>query len=182
MSRNKPRIQIALYARPKYPGTYHYALYIAPKTNKGSITKHHVKNTLLVGTAGDLIQPWRYEKLELSDINMEMALLLRVTVAKVTKDRSYVEQLLETVPIYQVDDSDQMKAQAFSCRTWIIEAYRRLQAEGAVAAGCIEWEVLDRQAREWIDVQREQGRWRSTWTGSSAVPTLNLLTGKDIGT
>lgn len=31
MRRNKPRLQLALYARPKHPESLHYALFVTPK-------------------------------------------------------------------------------------------------------------------------------------------------------
>jgi hypothetical protein len=73
MPRNKPRLQLALYARPKHPETYHYALFVAPKSAEGPIMKHHVKNTLQVDVSGQATQPWRYERLRLQILKLNSA-------------------------------------------------------------------------------------------------------------
>jgi hypothetical protein len=57
----KPRLELTLYARPKHPGTYHYALFESPKGTEerptNFATKHHVKNTLLVTSDAEPSQP-----------------------------------------------------------------------------------------------------------------------------
>lgn len=121
MPRNKPRVHLALYARPKHPDSYHYALFLAPKDSSPSskssnvidkdsptaTTKHHVKNTLLVDpTTGTASQPWRYERAPIITDGTappnaaEARLLVRVVVAKLrTREREPAEEILAAVPV-----------------------------------------------------------------------------------
>lgn len=147
MPRNKPRLELALYARPKHPGTYHYALFISPKSNRkqqsNSATKYHVKNTLQ-NISGELTQPWRYESLAVSDVQLEQRLLVRIVITKVTSPNA-MGRILEAVPIYQVDDPDQAKAQSFTCLTWVLAALEELRRQAAVAE-LGEWEEIKKKA------------------------------------
>ncbi|KAF1959320.1 hypothetical protein CC80DRAFT_533484 [Byssothecium circinans] len=181
MPRNKPRLQLALYARPKHPGSYHYALFISPKSTKqqqaNSATKHHVKNTLQ-NISGELAQPWRYERLAISDVQLEQRLLVRIVVAKVTSPDA-LDRILETVPVYQVDDPDQAKAQSFSCSRWVRAALEELGRQGAVAA-LGEWEEIHKKAVEYVERKKEVGRWSAGWKGEVGVPMLDLLDGREV--
>ncbi|QRD85411.1 hypothetical protein F9C07_2254184 [Aspergillus flavus] len=86
--RNKPRLLLALYARPKYPESYHYALLITPKitavqnTKSLRATKYHVKNTI-ENIKDRISQPWRFERVVIDDINLEPWLLTCVVIGKV---------------------------------------------------------------------------------------------------
>jgi hypothetical protein len=181
MPRNKPRLQLALYARPKHPGTYHYALFVSPKSAKQSYastaTKHHVKNTLQ-NVSGELTQPWRYERLVISDVQLEQRLLVRIIIAKVTS-LDALERILEGVPVYQTDDSDQAKAQLFSCLTWVQAALEELGRHGAVT-NLGEWEGIQKRALEYVEKKREVGRWSADWKGEGGVPMLDLLTEREV--
>src|SRR4051812_47547491 len=147
MPRNKSRLQLALYARPKHPGTYHYALFISPKSTKQqptlSATKYHVKNTLQ-NISGEVTQPWRYERVAISDVRSEHRLLVRVIIAKVISPNA-LERILNEVPVYQIDDPDQAKAQSFTCLTWVQAALRELRKSGVVT-GLKEWEEIQEAA------------------------------------
>jgi hypothetical protein len=111
MTRNKDRLQLALYARPKHPpGNYHYAFFVAPKNAQGPLVKHHVKNTLQVNDSGKAIQPWRYERTIVADVKAEPRLLARIIIAKVAKSSGEVQRILDCVPIYQVEDLDKAEA------------------------------------------------------------------------
>ncbi|KAF1915358.1 hypothetical protein BDU57DRAFT_518296 [Ampelomyces quisqualis] len=181
MPRHKPRLQLALYARPKHPGTYHYALLISPKSTQkqqaNSATTHHVKNTLQ-NISGELTQPWRYERLAISDVQLEQRLLVRVVIAKVTSPDA-LERILEAVPVYQVDDPDQAKAQSFTCLTWIRTALEELGVQGAVA-GLGEWEEVQKKALEYVETKKDMGRWSAGWKGEAGVPMLDLLDGREV--
>jgi hypothetical protein len=182
MPRNKPRLQLALYARPKHPNSHHYALLIAPKNAaaQAPVTKHHVKNTLLVDEHGEATQPWRYERTVISNIEAEPRLLARVIIAKVAKSSDEVQQILDGVPIYQVEDLDKAEAQTFTCKTWVRDVLRALIGQGALAANAGEWDVVEREALEYLDRKQKQGRWDSTWKGASGTPLMDLLEGKEI--
>ncbi|CZR61146.1 uncharacterized protein PAC_11042 [Phialocephala subalpina] len=181
MPRHKPRLQLALYARPRHPGTYHYALFVSPKSTKqqhaNSATKHHVKNTLQ-NVSGELTQPWRYERLAISDVQLEQRLLVRIVIAKVTS-LDALERILEAVPVYQTDDPNQAKAQLFTCLTWVRAALEDLGRQGVVAE-LGEWEVIQKKAVEYVERKREVGRWSAGWKGEVAVPIFDLLNGREI--
>lgn len=181
MPRNKPRLQLALYARPKHPGTYHYALLISPKSTKkqqaNSATKHHVKDTLQ-NISGELTQPWRYERLAISDVQLEQRLLVRIVIAKVTSQDA-LERILEAVPVYQADGPDQAKAQSFTCLTWLRAALEEVGRQGAVAE-LGEWEGIQKKALEYVERKKEAGRWSAGWKGEAGVPMLDLLDGREV--
>ena len=184
MPRNKPRLQLALYARPRHPGTYHYALFVCPKSTtkqqqhaNNSAIKHHVKNTFQ-NVSGELTQPWRYERLAISDVQLEQRLLVRIIIAKVTS-LDALERILEAVPVYQIDDPDQEKAQLFNCLTWVRAALEELGGQGAVAE-LGEWEGIQKQALEYVERKKELGRWSVGWKGEAGVPMLDLLNGREV--
>jgi hypothetical protein len=190
MPRNKPRLQLALYARPKHPGTYHCALFISPKRTQrarsaDSATKHHVKNTLQ-NVSGELTQPWRYERLAVPDVRLEQRLLVRVVIAKVTTTTTTsspeeLDRILEAVPVYQVDDDGPNRGQSFTCLTWVRAALEELRTQGAVA-GLGEWEAIQSKALEYVERKKtEEGRWSADWKGEvGVVPMLDLLTGREV--
>jgi hypothetical protein len=186
MPRNKPRLQLALYARPKHPSTYHYALFISPKRaqrarSADSATKHHVKNTLQ-NVSGELTQPWRYERLAVPDVRLEQRLLVRVVIAKITTTTSpeALDRILEAVPVYQVDDHGPNRGQSFTCSTWVRAALEELRTQGAVA-GLGEWEAIQSKALEYVERKTEEGRWSADWKGEiGVVPMLDLLTGREV--
>lgn len=189
MPRNKPRLQLALYARPKYPGTYHYALFLSPKPNPPgngrTATKYHVKNTLQQDISGQLEQPWRYEEADIEDVRLEHRLLVRVVIAKVISADA-LRRVLEGVPVYQVDDDyvDRERARGFDCVTWVRTALEMLKEEGSgVLTGLGDWEVIQRKAVEYVEKKVEVGRWSAEWTegkGEVEVPLLDLLDGREI--
>ncbi|KAM3415799.1 hypothetical protein BST61_g11608 [Cercospora zeina] len=172
---------LALYARPKHPGTYHYALFIAPRSGLGPTTKHHVKNTLQVDIAGQAAQPWRYEQTNIQDVTNEQRLLAQIVIAKVTSSLNRAQEILQTVPVYQVDDVDSPDgANPFSCRTWVRDAFGELRKQGALKPQTEDWEDVERKALEYLDKKRGQGRWESTWKGGKGVPLIDLLEGIEL--
>jgi hypothetical protein len=181
MHRNKLRLQLALYARPKHPGTYHYALFISSKGPKkqivNSATKYHVKNTLRT-IAGKAVQDWRFERVDVSNILLEHRLLVRIVIAKMTSTDAF-ESILEAVPIYQVNDPNQVHAQSFSCLTWVRAALEELRNQGAVVK-LREWDSIQKNALEYVERKIKEGRWNGVWAGEAGVPTLDLLSGKEI--
>lgn len=187
MVRNKQRLQLALYARPKHPDSYHYALFITPKTGSRqnntssqkpfSVTKFHVKNTLQ-NINGETVQPWRFERMVISDLLQEPRLLVCVVIGKVLPDA--VEQEFPRVKIYQVDDPDQTKAQAFDCRTWVEAALDELRGSGAVS-GLLDWETIEKSALEFVARKKDEGRWKVERRGDDVrVPTMDLLAGREL--
>ena len=132
--RSKPRLHLALYARPKCPDTLHYALLICPKdssshTTKSSslvITKHHVKNVNVT-----LSQPWVYETTEVANLSTEPRILTSVIIAKILVHIQRIHQLLHDVLMYQADDPSG-KGQGFGCVEWMRLAIQKLKAAGGV--------------------------------------------------
>ena len=111
------------------------------------MTKHHVKNTLQ-NDSGQVVQPWRYECIDVPDIRLEPRLLVRVVIAKVTSTNDALQSTLEAIPVYQHDDVDQEKARAFDCRTWIQAALEGLKE---MVAGLGEWDSIHRQSVEYVE-------------------------------
>jgi hypothetical protein len=181
MPRNKPRLQLALYARPKHPGTYHYALFVSPKFTKPlegrTATKHHAKNTLQ-NISGELSQPWRYERIAIPDVRLEPRLLVRVVIAKIVSVDA-LERTFEALPMYQIDDLDQVKAQSFNCLTWVEAALEVLRQKG-VLAGLGDWEWIQKRSLEYVEGKIALGRWGANWPGETEVPVLDLLDGREI--
>jgi len=180
MPRNKDRLQLALYARPKHPDSPHFAFFIAPKNLQGPVTKHHVKNTMMIDESGKAIQPWRYERTTITDVESEPRLLARIIIAKVAKSPDDVQRILDSVPIYQVEDLDKDEAQTFTCKTWVRDVLRELSSQGALSTNPGEWDVVEREALAYVDKKRAQGRWDVTWKGGSGIPVMDLLEGKEI--
>ncbi|KAE8333796.1 hypothetical protein BDV39DRAFT_165237 [Aspergillus sergii] len=185
--RNKPRLLLALYARPKYPESYHYALLITPKitaaqnTKSLRATKYHVKNT--IENIKDCIsQPWRFERAVIDDINPEPWLLACVVIGKVVSQEQ-VERVFGATPVYQVDDPDKDKALAFDCRSWVVEAVERLRKSDVVSS-LLDWETLERRAVEYVEGKKRMGRWNAGQDASVKlrVPIMDLVTGSEIST
>ena len=181
MPRNKARLQLALYARPKHPGTYHWALFITAKddllASPSPTTKHHVKNNLLE-VAGEIRQPWRYERVQVPDVHLEQRLLVRVTVAKIAVPEK-LDRILEAIPVYQIDDPNQAEARKFSCSMWVWTALEELKRQ-EVIAGVSDSEVVRRKAVEYVERKKGDGRWEAGWKGDDRVPTLDLLVQREI--
>lgn len=180
MPRNKPRLELALYARPKHPGTYHYALFTAPKTMEGPLAKHHSKNTLQIDASGEATAPWRYEQTTIDKIESESRLLVRVIIAKVLKPGDRAALVLDNIPVHQINGVDNADSEIFTCRTWARDELLELRKQGVVSTELGGWEDVERMALQYVDRKREQRRWDSAWTGSTEVPTMDLLEGKEV--
>lgn len=177
MRRNKPRLQLALYARPKHPESPHYALFVTPKSG-GETIKYHVKNTIQ-NVDGVISQPWRYERVIVPDVMLEQRLLARIIIGKVAVSTDMVDEILEKVAVYQVDDADRAQAESFDCRTWIRAALEALKERSAIVKSH-DWMEVECQALAYVDRKREQGRWSETLEGQPGVPLLDLTTGKEM--
>lgn len=183
MPRNKPRLHLALYARPKYPDSPHYALFITPKIHlqrKSTIlaTKFHVKNTLQ-NIDGELSQPWRFERISVPDLSQDPRLLACFVIGKIQpKSLESVENVISQVRVYQVDDPDQVKAQLFNCRTWVKDVLDELSGSDHVA-GLTDWETVDKKALEYVKEKKGEGRWDAGRSGGNP-PVMDLLTGMEL--
>ncbi|KAB8275537.1 hypothetical protein BDV30DRAFT_207610 [Aspergillus minisclerotigenes] len=185
--RNKPRLLLALYARPKYPESYHYALLITPKitavqnTKSLRAIKYHVKNTI-ENIKDRISQPWRFERVVIDDINPEPWLLAGVVIGKVVS-QEHVERVFGETPVYQVDDPDKDKALTFDCRSWVVDAVERLQKSDVVSS-LLGWETLERRAVEYVEGKKRMGRWNAGQDTSVKlrVPIIDWVTESEITT
>lgn len=179
MPRNKPRLLVAFYSRPKHPDSYHYALLLTPKLNRNQTsfpaTKFHALNTLQ-NISGELSSPWRYERSSVADVSSERRLLVCVVIAKVI-DENLLEQMLKNVPVYQKDDAARAKAEASDCVAWVREALDQLQRSAAVSR-LTTFDEIERQALEYVACKKDEGRWSSH--PQPGVPVLDLLQGCEL--
>ena len=179
MPRNKPRLLLALYSRPKHPDSYHYSLLLTPKLTKNqtnfSATKYHALNTLQ-NVSGVLSSPWRYECSIIANVSNEHRLLVCVIIAKVI-DQAALESILAAVPIYQIDDSDMEKAAAFDCVAWVREALARLQYSTAVTS-LAAFEQVEQCAFQYLAKKKDEGRWEGH--PRPGVPVFDLLQGREL--
>lgn len=181
MARNKHRILLALYARPKYPDSPHYALLLTPKIKRRNKrepitgTKYHAKNVVAV-IDGQADIPWRKDISYIGDINRDANLLVCGVIAKVL-DLDHTEYLLHHTPVYQIDDPDREKARSFNCVAFVKDAVKRLRDAGAVT--WMDWSRAEEDLLAYMRKYREQGRW-SPGAIHDNVPIIDLMTGKKL--
>ncbi|KAK7536202.1 uncharacterized protein J3D65DRAFT_627773 [Phyllosticta citribraziliensis] len=198
MRRNKPRLHLALYARPKHPDAPHYALLICPKniptpfapttpsqsqSPQALIHKHHVKNTLQIASDGSgATQPWVYEHARLGSLHEEPRLLFTVAMGKLVESVDKVAAILERVPVCQGGGADDEGTQEFDCVEWVRCAVESLRETGAVS-GLMEWDGLREKAMAFLRTEREGGRWDAGGGGVNErerrIPVLELIGGAE---
>lgn len=182
--RDKPQLQLALYARPKYPNTYHYALLVSsssPRNSSGApLTKHHVKNTLQ-NTAGLLTQPWIYETEAITISSKEPRLLACIIIAKLALPTDRLNAIIRGTSIYQVDDPSG-KGQTFDCVEWVRLALEQLKMAGALTETSLDWDFIRKQSLQYVERKTEEGRWQVGWTGGNAdlIATYDMLKSKEV--
>jgi hypothetical protein len=169
MSRNKPRLYLALYARPKFPGTYHYALLVSPKIEslnpeERDSTKYHCKN-ILQAAHGVVSTPWTVER-EHVNANADFRILVRVLLGKVPSTTAF--------DMY-IDDVHWAPDQpGFSCVEWVRLALDQLRRSGI--ANVPHWEKVERTALQFVELKKKEGRFEVGWHGdASKVPTYDML-------
>lgn len=179
--RNKPRLHLALYARPKYPDTYHYTLLIPPKpSNAPAALKFHVHNKLQ--KTDDIIsQPWLYETIDIPDISLEPRLLACIAIEKILVPLGRVNQILREVPIYQFDDPSG-QGKGFDCLKWIQLAIPALRRADAVSNNGFTWDGIREEALRYMRRKKQEKRWEVGWKGGRQedVATFDMLTGEEI--
>lgn len=183
MARHKPRLLLGLYARPKHPGTYHYALFITPRIKSPgkrlAASKYHVKNTIQI-IDDQVSQPWQLEQFSTPDISHDPRLLICVVIGKIVS-LDMVEKLISQTPVYQVDHPDVEKARSFDCLSWVRDALDRVRLSGAVSS-LSDWETIYKGALEYVDSKKKEGRWDAGRACDDAhrIPVLDLLTGCEL--
>lgn len=179
--RNKPRLHLALYARPKHPDTYHYALLIRPKpSNAPAALKFHVHNKLQ--KTDDLIsQPWLYETIDIPDVSLEPRLLACIAIEKILVPLGLINQILREVPIQQTDDPSG-QGKAFDCVKWLQLAIPALRRADAVSNNGFTWDGIREEALRYMRRKKQEKRWEVGWKGGRQedVATFDMLTGEEV--
>ena len=178
--RNKPRLHLALYTRPKSPDTYHYALLLRPKSsNAPAALKFHVYNKLPKGD--DIIsQPWLYETTDIPDISLEPRLLACIVIEKILVPLQRVNQILREVPIHQVEEPG--GGLDFDCVKWIRLAILALRRADAVSNNGFTWDGIREEALRYMRRKKQERRWEAGWKGGRPgdVATFDMLTGEEV--
>lgn len=189
--RNKARLHLALYALPKYPDTYHYALLLRPKDVAATLalsgvltaTKYHVKTTIRTDADGLVSHPWIYESYHVHDLADEPLLLASLVVGKVSVSQDRVAEILSRVPIYRDDGSSAgARGAKFNDVEWVRAAIEALRQADAVADVGLTWEAMFEESLNYMRRKQAEGRWEVGWKGGNpdAVATYDMLTGKDV--
>lgn len=187
--RNKARLHLALYALPKYPDAYHYALLLRPKDVAATLalsgvlsaTKHHVKTTIRTNADGVVSHPCIYETYHIHDLADEPLLLASIIVGKLSASQDRVGEILARVPIYR-DDGSSGPGAKFNDVEWVRLAVEALRQADAVKDDGREWESVFEESLNYMRRKQAEGRWEVGWKGGNpeAVATFDLLTGKDV--
>ncbi len=175
--RNKPRLHLAIYARPKHPDTYQYALLIRPKpSNAPAALKFHVHNKLLK-TDDIKSQPWLYETIDIPDVSLEPRLLACIAIEKILVPLGRVNQILREVPIDQVDDG-----QGFDGVKWVQLSITALRRADAVSNNGFTWDGIREEALRYMRRKKQERRWEVGWKGGRQedVATFDMLTGEEV--
>lgn len=188
--RNKARLHLALYAIPKYPDTYHYALIVRPKDIAATLalsgiltaTKYHIKSTIRTNADGLVSHPWIYETYHIHDLADEPLLLASIVIGKTSVSKEHVGEILSRVPIYQDDGSSGARGAKFNDVEWVRLAIETLRQADAVSDEGLTWDAMFEESLNYMRRKQAEGRWEVGWKGGNpdAVPTYDLLTGKDV--
>ncbi|ELR04312.1 hypothetical protein VC83_06006 [Pseudogymnoascus destructans] len=172
-----PQLYFALYARLKYPNTYHYALHISSPEGASSpeirTMKYHCKNIITV-TEGTVSIPWVYEAVKV-DPDSDPRIVVRILLGDVSRI-DLVDSLLEAVPVGQGSKED------FNCVSWVKDALFRLEQAGVISRGDIsDWDSVERTALDYVNEKKQQGRFEFGWKGdTSRVATFDRTLGREI--
>ena len=187
--RNKARLHLALYALPKYPDTYHYALLLRPKDIAATLalsgiltaSKYHVKTTIRTNSDGVVSHPWIYETCHIPDLADEPLLLASIVVGKISVSQDRIGEILSRVPIYH-DDGSSGRGVKFNDMEWVRLAIEALRQADAVSDDGLTWEAIFEESLNYMRRKQAEGRWEVGWKGGNpeAVATFDLLTGKDV--
>ena len=173
--KNKPRLCLALYARPKHPGTYDYALLVCPKKLGFTADKFYVKNAVKI-INGAVSHTWAYEAAKIEDLLQEHHLLARIVIAKVLEIQR-VDGVLRRVPLYPAQrNGDEDGSEVATCVTWVHLALAKLRDAGVVSH-LQPWDAIRGRAVFYVEQKKMTGRWdeESAKPPMPSVPTLDLL-------
>jgi hypothetical protein len=185
-ARNKPRLYLTLYARPKYPKTYHYALQISPKHDAGYplssnappsliANKYHCTNTIQRNEHG-ISFPWIYESSSISPLE-DSRLLARILLGKLLVPIAQFDEAMKCVPIPQ-----NCHDPAFSCVKWVKLAVESLMVgtPGMVARtpSYKSWDCTQKIALEFVNNEKRSGRFETDWKDSDQARVATLFSWK----
>lgn len=117
----------------------------------------------------------------IASLENEPRLLARVVVAKVLQTEEELQQIFDSMPVCTEDEGTvgAEGAASFSCKSWVKNAWEELRGRQAVSSKFDDWDVVAREAREYVEKKRQQGRWDISWKGAAGVPLMDLLEGKE---
>lgn len=86
------------------------------------------------------------------------------------------------MPIYRDDGSSGAKGAKFNDVEWARLAVETLRQAGAVSDEGLAWDRIFEESLNYMRRKQAEGRWEVGWKGGNAeaVPTFDLLTGKDV--
>ncbi|KAL2192441.1 hypothetical protein P885DRAFT_47641, partial [Corynascus similis CBS 632.67] len=168
----KKRLYVALYpsgVTNNEERKYHWGFLVGPKHERDMEvpgTRYHVKNHPVSG--------WVYEEAPLGNVQSTGNLLARVLIAKVV-DEARLAGILRGVPVVQADPS-------WRCRTWLASALAAIRADGpgrAVGTAELDWNRIERVAREYVARKTGSGRYTIEQDAQQPKPTWDMLQRKE---
>jgi hypothetical protein len=124
-------------------------------------------------------QPWHYERIIISDCNVEQRLLARIVIAKVVAAVQDLEKVVEAVPVFQNDDVEASDGRVTSCRTWVRDAIQEMARQDVVLR-LSNWEKIQEKALQYVERKKEIGRWDLSLEGKKKVPMMDLSSGQEL--
>lgn len=127
---------------------------------------------------GQASSPWRFEGAEIGDLAAEARLLVLVVIGKFLCGLDQMERVLrEEVRVYQVGEGE--KGEKFNCVSWVRDALGVLRRDGLVSGREMAWAEMTKNAEEFVERKKNEGRWYGGWSGGDGVPCWDLLDGEE---
>ena len=132
----------------------------------------HVKNQLTPSPNGPR-SLWKYEELELQNVQSTSTLLARVVIGKIV-NKERLLQTLRNVPVVQNDSG-------WRCRSWCADALAALARDGqALGSSVLDWQRIEEVARRYVREKTAQGRFNNVALLLRPKPTWDLLENKEV--
>ncbi|KAG6002308.1 hypothetical protein E4U21_003260 [Claviceps maximensis] len=172
MGRNKKRLYVALYpsgVKGDSVRKFHWAFIIGPKAEAGKEAaglRCHVKNPTVAS--------WFYDETNLKDVKCTVNLLARILIAKI-EDEAGLLRILRETPVVQNDRS-------FTCRTWLVDAFRRIWEANPRVVGTseLDWSKIEARGREYVEEKLASGRYGTGTNSMAPKPTWDMINHKEI--
>lgn len=147
---------------------YHWGFLVGPKAEDQQEVpgmRYHVKNPPGAG--------WVYEEVPLTNVKSTANLLARILIAKI-EDEARLVDIFRSTPVVQGDPD-------WRCRTWVAGALQRIKEDGgAVGTAQLDWDEIERVAREYVGKKTESGRYSRLEDLELPRPTWDMLRGKEL--